>query len=89
MAVFWHADNEACQFDFRVCSQYTAIVSAFSPVASLDLHAAANAEPIKECKQAESAHGTAVSGSEKCTAASAAPTVLHANLQQHQNMSAV
>ncbi len=58
LAVSWHADNEACQIEFQPGS-------AFSSVASLDLHAAANAEPIKECKQAESAHGTAVNGSEK------------------------
>ena len=43
---------------------------------SLARQAAARTEPISECKQADSAQGTAVSGSLKCTAARTAPNAL-------------
>lgn len=43
---------------------------------SLARQAAAKTEPISECKQADNAHGTAVRGSLKCTAARTAPSAL-------------
>lgn len=43
---------------------------------SLARQAAAKTEPMSECKQADSAQGTAVRGSLKCTAARTAPSAL-------------
>jgi hypothetical protein len=56
-----------------ILSKYYALDRSSELVASRFLKNAARADPMRECMHAEMAHGTAVSGSAKWTAARTAP----------------